>query len=150
MMHPILAASGLVTFLTGLTIYVGPVVLMVALWKRLGVKPSARAIYCSFGWLLIGVLASVLTQLASLWLWSIVLLAVLMLIDLLCLLSVKQLSVKRKLPGRFAINVDGEVELTVINASRLQLFVNIYDGLNLDVGVIVSSVPVNSSDQCFI
>lgn len=129
MMHPILAASGLVTFLTGLTIYVGPVVLMVALWKRLGVKPSARAIYCSFGWLLIGVLASVLTQLASLWLWSIVLLAVLMLIDLLCLLSVKQLSVKRKLPGRFAINVDGEVELTVINASRLQLFVNIYDGL---------------------
>lgn len=128
-MHPILAASGLVTFLTGLILYVGPIVLIVALWKRLGVKPSARAIYCCFAWLVLGVVASVLTQLSSLWFWSLVLLTVLMLVDFFCLMSIKPLTVKRRLPGRFAINVDGEVELTIRNVSRLQLCVTVYDGL---------------------
>lgn len=117
------------TFLTGLAIYLGPVVLMVVLWKRLAVKPSTRAIHCSFAWLLLGVCASFLPQLATIWLWSLLLLAALMVIDLIVLVSIKPLTVARQLPGRFAINVNDEVELTVRNASRHTLTVRLYDGL---------------------
>jgi uncharacterized protein (DUF58 family) len=123
------ALSSLAAFLLWVLGIVGPLVLILVLWRKCRCKPSSLAIYTSFAWLLIGIIVSVFPQLELLWWISLVLWSLLLLIDLVVLLAVPQLAVTRELPTRFAIDQEDEVSLKITNPSRLPLKLEVYDGL---------------------
>ncbi|MEO1857704.1 MAG: DUF58 domain-containing protein [Rubritalea sp.] len=121
--------GGFSQFIIGTLLYVGPFLLMLWVWKKLKVKPNSLTIHCGLTWLSLHILASMLPDLSPIWWWSLVAWSVLLLADFVILILTKSPQVSRKLPGRFAIEVESEVSLKLTNLSRLPLRVSVYDGL---------------------
>ncbi|MGJ8672427.1 DUF58 domain-containing protein [Rubritalea sp.] len=128
-LHHLAALSGIVGFLVSTMTYVGPAVAILVLWKKFRIKPSALSVYCAFAWLGIGVLVSVMPELVMLWWLALALWSLLLLVDLIVLLAIPKMEVERVLPSRFAIDQEASVELKIRNLSRIQVKVNVYDGL---------------------
>lgn len=123
------ALGGFLGFLLSVGMYLGPVLLILLLWKKLHCKPTTLSIYCAVVWLVIGVLVSIFPEWELVWWGTLVLCSVLLLVDLLVLVTLPKLLVVRTLPTRFAIDEESEIELKISNNSRFKLRVNLYDGL---------------------
>ena len=95
-------------------------------------KPAARFLYLITAWIILGLLASVWPKFAPLWGWASILISAAALVDVLVLLSYPKLKVERLLPGRCALGVDTEVELTIHNPTRGPIALSVYDGIPLD------------------
>lgn len=127
-----LAMGGFAGFLLGVLIYVGPVIAMVLAWRYLKVKPSGIMLWCCFIWMVVGIVASVFKEVQTAWYIIAGLWALLAVADLLWIKLLPSLKVERKLPGRFAIGVAGDVMLKISNPSRVPMQVNVYDGLPVE------------------
>ncbi|MFD2157596.1 DUF58 domain-containing protein [Rubritalea tangerina] len=121
--------SALTSFLTGLLLYVGPVVVIVLLWKWLKLKPAVGALYAASVWLCLGLVASVVPGLEGLWWGGLVVWSVLGILDAVLLSMVPAPEFRRKLPGRFAIDVAADVELELVSRARWATRYAVYDGL---------------------
>ena len=80
-------------------------------------------------WALLGLAVSFWEQGLSVWKLSGLVLAGVALFDALCAFAFKKLQVERDLPGRFALGVEGEVKVRVINPSSLARTFEVYDGV---------------------
>jgi len=113
----------------GLLTWVGPVLAMILIWRMFSVKPSRLMVWVAFAWTVVGILASVFSEVEKAW-W--LLLAVwggVSLLDLILVLILSKPEVERVLPGRFAIGIENEVTLRLRNKSNMPLRVKLYEGL---------------------
>lgn len=125
----ILALSGLVSFGLFVLTYLGPLACVLLVWYRLQIKPGRLMQWCAVAWLSVGLLVSIFSDLKLVWWITLALWCLVALVDFIAVLRVRTIEVERELPGRFAINVDGEVKLVVRNHSRLPLNATVYDGI---------------------
>ncbi|MGI9243419.1 MAG: DUF58 domain-containing protein, partial [Verrucomicrobiales bacterium] len=95
-------------------------------------KPSARLLYLTTAWIILGVLASVWPKFAPLWQWASLALVATAFVDALLVMTHKRLQVDRLLPGRCALGVDTEVELTIRNPAKTGLAISVHDGVPLE------------------
>ena len=95
-------------------------------------KPSARLLYITTAWIILGVLASVWPRFIALWQWASVALGGAAFTDALLAYAHPKLKVSRLLPGRCALGVDTEVELTIHNPAKLGVAISAYDGIPLE------------------
>jgi len=121
--------KNLVEVLTPVLIYVGPIVLAWVMFRWLRVKPAVRMIWVSGIWLCLAVLGSFIPVIADTWKWVLGFWLMIALADLLFLLFARSLEVGRKLPGRMAMGVESEVELTIKNDTNIPYWVQLYDGV---------------------
>jgi uncharacterized protein (DUF58 family) len=125
----IASLHGLFGFIATLLYYLIPALLVLCLWKFARFKPSSGALYFCGLWVLTGVVVSVFPALNLIW-WLVGgLLFAAILLDGIVLLRVPSIEVERKLPSRFAINVDGEVVVRLSNRSHRSIRVRFFDGL---------------------
>lgn len=92
-------------------------------------RPSARLLKVLTAWLVLAVAASLWQGGVIFWQLAGGVLFLAMLLDVLTLPRDRQLSVKRSLPGRFALGVGSEVTLTLSHALRRTLKFVVFDGL---------------------
>jgi len=92
-------------------------------------KPTRYSIYWAIVWLLFGLAASLNPALLPFWFIVLGIWVVLSIADLVILYAVTKLRAERVLPGRFALNVDGEVDLTVHNEGKFDVYLSVFDGI---------------------
>ena len=80
-------------------------------------------------WVALGISASVWGQFAYLWFASLALLVPALLADAFLLFRLKPITVSRKLPGRFAIGVAREIQVTLKNSNSNSLILDFFEGL---------------------
>lgn len=91
--------------------------------------PTVRLIYAALALAALGFLASVRGELASAWGYAAFALFLLIVADGGLVFILKMPSVTRKIPGRFALNTDSEVELVIANPNRVSVRLSVYDGI---------------------
>ena len=79
--------------------------------------------------MLLGIAASVWDQFAIVWQGATVLLLFVTFIDFLLVLAAQKLKVDRLLPGRCALGMESEVELTLTNRAKFRATVSAFDGI---------------------
>lgn len=121
--------EGFSQFIIGTLLYVGPFILIILVWKKLKVKPNNLTIYGGVVWLILGVIASVVSELTSIWWWLLIAWTITLIVDFILLLVTPSPQVSRKLPTRFAIEVESDVSLKITNCAQRALSITIYDGL---------------------
>ena len=92
-------------------------------------RPTGWLLLAICVWGVIGLLASIWSQLEPVWAAAGALIALLALSDALALLTTRPLELERRFPGRFALGVGDEVEITLRNRGRRRLAVDLFDGL---------------------
>jgi uncharacterized protein (DUF58 family) len=95
-------------------------------------KPSSRLLYITTAWIILGVLASVWPRFIILWQWATVAIAGATFIDALLVFAYPRLKVDRLLPGRCALGIDTDIELTIHNPAKSRVSVSVYDGVPLE------------------
>ena len=80
-------------------------------------------------WTVLAVLAAWSGSLGVIWLMSSACLGALLFVDGILVFMVQKPTVTRRLPGRFAVSVEGEVTLRVANTSSRVLHLAVYDGI---------------------
>ena len=95
-------------------------------------KPTARMLYVVTAWMVLGIFASVWDQFVPLWQWGSVLLLFASFIDFMLVLAAPRLIVDRLLPGRCALGMDTEIELTLRNQGKFPSRVSVFDGIPLE------------------
>ena len=91
--------------------------------------PAHRLLLALTGWLLLGVLASIMPFLVPWWTAAGSLLAVLALADALDSRKAKRITITRDVPGRMALGVPLEVPLTLHQSGKRPLQVSLWDTL---------------------
>ena len=91
--------------------------------------PARPLLLALTGWLVLGVLASLIPVLVPWWFGPGILLAVMALADALDLRSAKRISITRDVPGRMALGVPLEVPLTLHQSGKRPLKVRLWDTL---------------------
>jgi len=92
-------------------------------------RPTPTLLWIVLGWGVVGLAGSVHPPLAALWVGSGYGLLAVSLVDMLVALSRRTLEVTRTLPGRFALGVEQDVELTLVNRGVEQARVALFDGI---------------------
>ncbi len=94
------------------------------------VKPTTRLLVALIGWVALGLAASFWEPFVLLWLGYGGLLGLIAVGDfLVSRYAVKPLQIERQVPGRFALDVYGEVCLTLRHPAKLTRLVEIFDGI---------------------
>ena len=91
--------------------------------------PTRRTLRLLAIWVALGICASVWSQFRGLWLGGLALLVPAMLADALLLFRLKLITVTRKLPGRLAVGVAREIEVTLRNPNARKLVLEFFEGL---------------------
>ncbi len=96
------------------------------------VRPSAFLLKLLILWVIFGLAASWWDSLELAWLLTGAILGVIFFVDLVAVFLRKKLLVERKLPGRFALGVPGEVKLRVRQLGKGTRHFEVYDGIPAD------------------
>ncbi len=91
--------------------------------------PGARLIQATTLWSLLGLAASFYEPLRPVWVWAGIGLAATAIADALLLALARPLEFTRTLPGRLALGVEQEMEVTLRNTNRTPAHVRVIDGL---------------------
>ncbi|MEM0897536.1 MAG: DUF58 domain-containing protein [Verrucomicrobiota bacterium] len=91
--------------------------------------PTARLVFLLLLHAAFGFAASVWDGLAPAWRWAGIGGVILLLFDLVILFRIKRPFVDRKVPGRFALGMEEEVQLSVVNPNRFPLRLALFDGI---------------------
>ena len=92
-------------------------------------RPTKWLVRLLILWAVVAVLAAWWDKAGEIWLIAGACLGALFLSDAILACFVKKPSISRRLPGRFAMSIEGEVLLRVSNASSRMLHFSIYDGI---------------------
>ncbi len=95
----------------------------------MAIRPTKWLVWVLVFWLVLGLSASFWEPARTWWLVGGLILGGVCLVDLLMVFLVRVPSVQRRLPGRMAVGVDGEVRLRIGNLARRHLHVRVYDGV---------------------
>ncbi len=129
-------------FLINLGLYlVLPITVCVAAWHFTAIKPTSRLVGVVLGWVVVWTLWRVLAVaqsdwlirlrdvLSYVWLYGMLLLGALILLDFIMLLLTPKPRTRRKLPSRFARDVMADVEVVISNPAGFAMEVKFHDGL---------------------
>lgn len=94
--------------------------------------PTIHLLRITLGLVLFGILASLRNDLALWWQYTCFLVAAAAVVDALLSFTLSPPFLVRKVPGRFALNEEAEVELVLANPNRLRLRVSLFDGIPSD------------------
>lgn len=91
--------------------------------------PTVRLIHACLALAVLGLVASLWDGLAPFWLLAGGTLAVVLVADAFLVYLLKMPGASRKIPGRFALNSEAEVELVLANPGRIPVRVSLFDGI---------------------
>lgn len=91
--------------------------------------PTTQLLKVAGAWLCGALLVTVLPQFMAQWWWLGGLLGAVACFDALRVMIQKPVEIKRRLPGRFALGVAGEVQLVLRNPSSQKVRLEIFDGI---------------------
>ncbi len=91
--------------------------------------PSRLGMQLLMAWSLASLAAAFVPWFLQPWLYAGALLLSLFLLDLILLMVLKKPSIARELPYRFAVGEKGDVKLSILNASRLPMHIEVFDGI---------------------
>lgn len=92
-------------------------------------QPSRSAILLASLWTGLGIAASLVPMLVPFWQGSAIVACVLLILDFTLTVFLKAPAVERALPGRFALNVEQQVVLTIRNRAWMSLSLVCFDGI---------------------
>ena len=95
----------------------------------MSIRPTKWLIRLLMLWFVLAIVAIWVGLVSEIWLITGACLAALFVSDAIWSLSVKKPTVTRKIPGRFAVSVEGEVTLRVANSAKRFLHLSVYDGI---------------------
>lgn len=94
-------------------------------------SPTGRALWIVVLWALLGLAASVWSDLVKVWWIAGAVVAVIAIVDSIVLAGLAKIRVSRRLPGRFAVGEAADVRLDISNPGRFFANVSVHDGVPL-------------------
>ena len=91
--------------------------------------PTVRLIYAFLSFALLGFVASLRGNLAGIWLLAVLGALLLLIADAVLVYLLKKPGLSRRMPGRFALGTDSEVELRLANPNRTPIRLAVFDGI---------------------
>lgn len=91
--------------------------------------PTTRLIYALLGLSLLGLFASLRGGLAGIWTLTSLGACLILIADAVLVYLLQNPGLSRRIPGRFALGADGEVELVLTNPNRVPIRLSLFDGI---------------------
>ncbi len=105
--------------------------------------PTLRSLFAATVWTILGALLMAFPAWKSAWWICGAALGALALIDALLLRFLTPVSIRRRLPGRFALGEPGEIRLTFVNPGNMNAQVEVFDGI--PPGAVAEAMPWTGS-----